>query len=121
MSKIENNNKRPNLITAVCILSFIGILISVLYELKIGKIESPILLFVSLFLQFIGTVGLWKMKQLGALLYVGVIVTKTILLMLRLSEFNIIYIVPSIIIIIIIYNNFEKMEYNKKITKNLTE
>ena len=105
--------KRPGIITAICIIGFLGILLSIpiiFYDIAktIGSWYPPYLAF-SAIVVLVCIVGMWKMKKWSIILYATFVGINQIVLM-AIGVWNVMAILLPAIIIAIGFSKFKAME-----------
>lgn len=100
-----NENKRPLLLSILCVFAFLGVIASLIYFPRV--ISSPELYISILFVlaSSIGVIGIWKMKRWGLYLYVVSVLVGSIYGSARIQ----VLIFPVILIIVTLFS-FRKMK-----------
>lgn len=108
-------NKRPKLITVVCIIGFIWIVISFpgAFAPSVKKLGDfyPALFGLFVALNFIAFIGVWHMKKWGVNLFALTFFAKEIVLIL-LDDFNYIGIAVFLFFLISMMFHYNKMDKN---------
>ena len=113
MSLPANKIERPRIISVICILGFIGVVLSGYWILKAqpGDYERGDLLLTggSSLIGLIGLIGIWRMKKWGANLYTVIAVVNIAYLFFTDKEFLSSLIISAIVIFILL-SNYSKMK-----------
>ena len=108
-------NKRPKLLSIVCVLGFIWIVFSfpAVFSPSMKKLGSwyPAILGLIVAANFISLIGVWHMKRWGVHLFVISFFTKEILQVL-INDLNYFGITASIIFIVIMLLFYKRMDLN---------
>lgn len=108
-------NKRPKLLSIVCVLGFIWIVFSfpAVFSPYMKKLGSwyPAILGLIVAANFISLIGVWHMKRWGVHLFVISFFTKEILQVL-INDLNYFGISASIIFIVIMLLFYKRMDLN---------
>jgi hypothetical protein len=112
MTATTEKAKRPTSITVICILGFIGALISVPVVLsplaqQVGSWYPPYL-GLSIVVGFACMIGLWMMKKWAAYTYTGFVALNQVVL-LAMGVWNILALVIPAIVIFFALRNVSKM------------
>jgi glycerol-3-phosphate acyltransferase PlsY len=113
MEDKKMTNKRPGIITAICVLGFIGplFLIPIIFSdiaTTIGSWYPPYLAFSGV-VGFVCMVGLWMMKKWGTITYTALVGINQVVL-IAMGEWNIFFLIIPGIVIAIVFSKFKEME-----------
>lgn len=105
--------KRPGVITAVCIIGFIGVAFTIPmifsdFAKSTGDWYPPYLAF-SAIIGLVSMIGLWKMKKWGVIVYAALVALSQIVL-LATGLWNILALILPAILIAIVFSQFSKMK-----------
>lgn len=107
------NNKRPKLITAICIFMVFGALVSIpTVFTDVAKSIAPWyppFLLVSSIIGLVVTVGLWKMKKWSVILYASVFGINQVI-MLSTGIWNVFALIMPGILIAVIASQYKLMD-----------
>jgi len=106
-------NKRPGIITAICIIGFIGALAAVPFVFsdlskQIGAWYPPYLAF-SAVVGFVCMIGLWMMKKWGIIIYAAFCGVNQVVL-LAFGIWNIFALIIPGIVIAVAFSKYKLME-----------
>ncbi len=112
---MKSENKRPELITVVCVLGFIWIVFSfpAVFSPTIKKLGDwyPALFGLIVAFSFIAYIGLWHMKKWGSNLFIITFFIKEILLVL-IDDVSYTGIIFSSLFIIVMASFYKRMDIN---------
>ncbi|MHC1781443.1 MAG: hypothetical protein AB9891_01550 [Anaerolineaceae bacterium] len=102
MTEVVEKPKRPTSITVICIIGFIGALISIplLFSSFASQIGSwyPPYLALSIVIGLASMIGMWLMKKWGAYLYTGMAVVNQVILLLTGLWTIMALVIPAVVV-----------------------
>jgi hypothetical protein len=108
-------NKRPKIITAVCVLGFIWIVFSfpAVFSPSVKKLGDwyPALFGLIVAFSFIAFIGVWYMKRWGVSMFIITFFIKQILLIL-INDISYLGLIMSSLFIVIMLFFYKKMDFN---------
>ncbi|HWJ25876.1 MAG TPA: hypothetical protein VNS32_04995 [Flavisolibacter sp.] len=113
LSESQTKQKRPVVITVVCVIGFLGACISIPLifsdrAASLGKWYPP-LLALSTVLGIISFTGLWKMKKWAVYIYIGTFILGQIALLIMGIWNMFSLVIPAVVISIMVFH-LNKME-----------
>ena len=110
---MKTKTDRPGLITFICVLAFIGVLLSFNYLLRL-PLESRLPLmfvyvFASIFIRLFFLIGVWQMRRWGAVGYAIFAILEVLFLVVTGYSF-IIRLIISALVIFVLAGYYYKMK-----------